>query len=77
MERTHFRGKRKAERAIGNTEPIKEIKSLEHGGFLLAECNSLSLVKLLSGKKRKSSFFLSVSATITRRENFPFWSPFI
>ena len=26
MERTHFRGKRKAERAIGNTEHIKEIK---------------------------------------------------
>ena len=75
MEITHFRGKKKAERAIGNTESIKEIKSLKHSDFLLAKCNShwLSCCR----KKRKSSFFFLVSATIIGCENFPFWSPFI
>ena len=71
-----FRGNKKAGRAIGNKESIKEIESSKHSGFSLAECNSLSLAKLLSGKKRKSFFFLLGSVTIIGHESFPFWSPF-
>lgn len=53
--------------AIGGTESSK------YSGFSLAECDSLSLAKLLPGKKRRSFFLLLSSALVGEGESSPFW----
>ena len=53
--------------AIGGAESSK------YSGFSLAECDGLSLAKLLPGKKRRSFFLLLSSALVGEGESSPFW----